>query len=443
MSKFDNGVHEEPEFRNKLVYGVNQADECWDFVQGPSRELIAKRLREIDTRMVRLFVFDKQAPDPVYAWPEYAKYPQAVLDIGAVPMITFGKFRGPFDDPIAIRRFAERCSDVVWNCVEQWGGENVRNWFWCVLNEPNNGWISGGLTFEQYRHLYEAIAVKAIRWLEPYLGGRKPLIGGPAVEGFPAFWWDWPWRFIDEVDHSLIGFLDWHRYADWRNTGQEGAPSVDAAYKRQMMSVALDYQARARAVGKLVEGKDVLNVCGELNLHSHYETAVREHFNYTVFAGTFYVATLLHLMRGGADVEMYWTGTEEGGGYGMINKHGAPRPAYHAKKLCAQYVRHGDWISFPKSERPQSGVDVVTARGDNGRLSALFVHLKGEPATYYVSEFDTRLGDCPYLIKIDEGTGNQLVESQCEGIVTFQGYGVAVVTNSLTQTDERGQITNS
>src|SRR5437016_816219 len=87
------------ETRMKMLYGVNQADQCWDFAVGPHRAHMAERLREIDTRLVRLFLFDKGAPDPVKAWPLFAAYVQAVLDVGATPMITFAKFHRPFDDP--------------------------------------------------------------------------------------------------------------------------------------------------------------------------------------------------------------------------------------------------------------------------------------------------------------------------------------------------------
>ena len=68
-------------------------------------------------------------------------------------------------------------------------------------------------------------------------------------------------------------------------------------------------------------------------------------------------------MRGGAYAEMFWTGTEDRGGYGMMDKNGAPWPVFHAKKLCAQYVRYGDWISFPNDEQGNPAVDVVVARG--------------------------------------------------------------------------------
>ena len=47
------------EIRMQMIYGVNQADQCWDFALGAEREHIWQRLREIDTRLIRLFLFDK------------------------------------------------------------------------------------------------------------------------------------------------------------------------------------------------------------------------------------------------------------------------------------------------------------------------------------------------------------------------------------------------
>jgi hypothetical protein len=41
------------------------------------------------------------------------------------------------------------------------------------------------------------------------------------------------------------------------------------------------------------------------------------------------------------------------------------------------------------------------------------------------------------LLKIDAGTGGRVVEAPCAGTVTFEGYGVAVVTNApLTPTPQ-------
>jgi len=423
----------------QLLYGVNQADQCWDFALGRERERIWERLREIDTRMIRLFLFDKGAPDPVTDWPTFARYVQAVLNVGATPMITFAKLHRPLDDPRAIRWFAEQCADVVWNSIEQWGGEMVRDWYWCVWNEPNNAWISGPVTFEQYRRIYEEVAQSVLRWLAPYLGERKPLIGGPGVEGFQPFWWDWPWRFVNEIDNSLIGFVDWHRYADWRDAGENGAPRDETKYRRLIMSQAPDYEYRSRAIARLVNGREILNICGELNTHSHYTTDVRARFNYSIFGATFYIAALLHLMQGGAHAEMFWTGTEDKGGYGMMDKNGDPWPVFHAKKLCTQYIRYGDWISFPMSEGSNSAVEVVVARGEDGRRSALLVHLTDQVASYEVSKLNAGLEECRTLLKIDQGTRNRVVQTRCDGTVTFDGYGVAVVTNAASRTDKDGR----
>jgi hypothetical protein len=425
------------EMRMQMLYGVNQADQCADFALGAARDRIRERLREVDTRMIRLFLFDKGAPDPVTQWPVFASYVQAVLDVGATPMITFAKLHRPLDDPRAVRWFANQCADVAWNCIEQWGGEVVRDWYWCVWNEPNNAWISGPVSFEQYRRLYEEAAQGVLRWLAPHLGGRKPLIGGPAVEGFQPFWIDWVWRFVNEIDNALIGFVDWHRYADWRDSGENGAPRDEAAYRALIMSQASDYELRTRAIARLLKGRDILNICGELNTHSHYTEPVRARFNQSIFGAAFYTSALLSLMRGGAYAEMFWTGTEDRGGYGMMNKHGEPWPVFYAKRLCAQHIRHGDWISFPTCEPAGLAVDLVVARGEDGRRSALLVHLKDEAATYAVSELTGDRVDYRRALQIDHGTGNRVVERPYEGTVSFEGYGVAVVT-----TDGDGRATS-
>src|SRR5437660_7586104 len=246
------------EQRMKMRYGVNQADQCWDFALGPERERIWTRLREIDTRMIRLFVFDKGAPDHVKDWDTFAAYVQAVLNVGATPMMTFAKFRPPFDDPSAVRAFADESADVVRRCLEQWGGETVRDWYWCVWNEPNNGWISGGLGFEQYRRIYEEVAQGILRWLSPFLGGRKLQLGGPSVEGFDPFWMDWVWRFVNEIDHSLIGFVNWHLYVDWRAHGEKGAPEDGAIHRDLIMFQTPEYESRARAVAQVAGEAKIL-----------------------------------------------------------------------------------------------------------------------------------------------------------------------------------------
>jgi hypothetical protein len=113
----------------------------------------------------------------------------------------------------------------------------------------------------------------------------------------------------------------------------------------------------------------------------------------------------------------------------MLDQHGQPKPAFHAKKLCTQYVQYGDAISFAPWDRENSSIDAVVARGSGGRLSAVVVHLNDKTESHSVTNLDQDLLDCEFALKIDEGTGNRVVSGKCDGKVMFEGYGVAAVTN--------------
>jgi hypothetical protein len=134
----------------RLRYGFNEINGWWHFSLGPHSEEIRRRLHLMGTQVMRIFVFDQPVPDPVKEWPLFTAYVQGVLDSGAVPMVTFGTFAPPYDDAANIRQFAARCSELVWGCIEQWGGAVVKDWYWCVWNEPNNLIIGGDLKFAQY-----------------------------------------------------------------------------------------------------------------------------------------------------------------------------------------------------------------------------------------------------------------------------------------------------
>jgi hypothetical protein len=239
---------------------------------------------------------------------------------------------------------------------------------------------------------------------------------------------DWVWRFLNEIDNELIGFLDWHCYGDWREHGENNAPADGVAHRRMIMGMVGEYGNRARVIGQMLKGRQMLNICGELNCHSHYTQPVRERFNYSVFAATFYTSALLQLMRQGVDAEMYWVGTEDQGGYGMMNKHGDPWPSFHAKKLCAQHVRYGDSILFPTGESGNGSIDVVVACGEGGRRSVLVVHQKEEPASYDLAKLVPEITGLRTVLKIDNGSNNQIVETGYDGRIHFDGFGVVAVT---------------
>ena len=436
-----------PARRMQLRYGFNEIYGWWHLSQGEQRERIRRRLRLMGTQVVRVFVFDQPVPDPVKEWHLFAGFLQAILDAGARPMVTFAKFHPPYDNPANIRNFVARCSDIVWGCIEQWGGETVKDWYWCVWNEPNNPIVGGNLSFSQYRRVYEAVAAALLLLLEPHLGGRKALIGGPAIDGtHRSYWMDWIAQLLAEVDDKMIGFVSWHRYGDWRPAVPSASlglemweapdPPTGAVFEALLMAQTPDYEARARGVARLLKDRDILNVCGELNAMAHHEHYYTLGLNQNAFGAAYYASALINLLRGGADLEMRWTATGHDDAYGLMTMYGEPTPACLAKQLFAQHVRYGDWIRFPRSRIEAPDVDAVVAWDDDGRRSGVFVNTAASPRVLTVSDWDDGLKTCGTVLRVDSCTGKRFVREPFNGTVRLDGHGVAVVTNAAMDSEE-------
>ena len=431
--------------RMQLRYGFNEVYGWWHLSQGPHGEAIRRRLRLMGTEAVRVFAFDQPVPDPVREWHLFAGILQAVLDSGARPMVTFAKFHPPYDHPGNIRTFVARCCDIVWGCLEQWGGETVRNWYWCVWNEPNNLMVGGDLSFAQYRRIYEEVAAAVLELLQPHLAGGKARIGGPAIDGtHRAYWMDWIAHLTADVDDAMLGFVSWHRYGDWRPAVPSrslelemwGAPDAPAGagFEALLMAQTPDYAARARGVARLLRDRDILNVCGELNTLSHHENYYTLGLNQNLFGAAYYASALINLMRGGADMELRWTATSHADAYGLIAEDGAPMPAGLAKQLMAQAVRRGDGISFPEL-RPDAAVDAVVARGKGGRCSIVVVNTASRTRVLDVADWDGARS-CGTLLRLDASTGARVAREPFDGTVRLDGYGLAVVTNAADQIEK-------
>ena len=428
--------------RMQLRYGFNEIYGWWHLSAGPHREEVQRRLRLMNTAVVRVFVFDQPVPDPVKNWSAFAGHLQSILDIGARPMVTFAKFRPPYDNPAGIRDFVSRSTDVVWGCLEQWGGDVVRDWYWGIWNEPNNLIIGGDLTFAQYRNIYEAVTVPIYELLEPHLAGLKARIGGPAIDGtHRAYWLDWIARLIHEVDDRLVGFASWHRYGDWRPAvsseslalemwGSPDSPN-GPLFEELLMAQTPTYEARARGVARILKGRDIENVCGELNTISHHEHYYTLGMNQNVLGAAYYASALIHLLRGGADLELRWTATAHTDAYGLITKEGRPMPAGLAKQLFAQHVRYGDFVHFPAHRLDRPSVDCVVSSDSEGRLSGVFVNTSSQRTTLRPNDWDERLQAATTVLWLDAGTGDAVRAARFEGTVTLDGYGLAVVTNAI------------
>jgi hypothetical protein len=437
------GTRDQPAQRMQLRYGFNEVYGWWHLAEGPAKAKIQRRLRLMGTSVIRVFAFDQPVPHPVKEWDQFASYLQGVLDAGAKPMVTFAKFNPPYDDPKHIRDFVARCSDVVWSCLERWGGDEVKDWYWCIWNEPNNLLVGGDLTFEQYRAIYDAVATEILRQLLPYLAGRKAMIGGPAIDSTHRhYWMDWIARLIEEVDDRKIGFVSWHRYGDWRPAvpseslklemwGSPDAPNGEV-FQSLLMAQVPSYGAHARGVARLLKGRNILNVCGELNTMSHHEQYYTLGLNQNCFGAAYYVSALINLLRGGANLEMRWTATghdDRNDAYGLMTMHGDPTPAGLAKQLFAQNVRYGDQIRFPQLRLDAPGIDAVVASNAEGRLSGVFVNTSSTACEIAASDWDSALSGCSDLFRIDSDTGAAIVHERFDGVIRLEKYGVAALTN--------------
>jgi hypothetical protein len=216
-----------------------------------------------------------------------------------------------------------------------------------------------------------------------------------------------------------------------------GAPDSPngEAFEALLMAQTPDYEARARGVARLLKGRDILNVCGELNTMSHHEHYYTLGLNQNAFGAAYYASALVHLIRGGADIEMRWTATAHDDAYGLITMNGEPTPAGLAKQLFAQHVRYGDWVRFPAYCLETPDVEAVVAWDDDGRRSGVFVNTASGPRVLTVSNWDDGLEACGAVLRLDASTGNRVAREPFDGTIRLDGYGVAVVTNEATDTE--------
>ncbi len=429
----------------QLRYGFNEIDGWWHLSTGNYRDELTRRIRLMDTAVIRIFVFDQPVPHPLKDWPGFVAYIQGVLDAGAKPMLTFAKFPPPYDNDHHIKIFAARCREVVWGCVEQWGGDVVKDWYWCVWNEPNNLIIGGDLTYEMYQRIYEEVALSIHEVLRPHLNGAKAMIGGPAIDGtHRSYWMDWIVRLVSYVDNDLIGFVSWHRYGDWRpavpsetlDLEMWGAPDPPNGEMLEdlLMAQTPSYEARARGVARLLQNRDILNVCGELNTIAHHEHYYTLGVNQNLLGGAFYASALIHLIRGGAELEMRWTAIGHGDAYGLLSIQGEPTVAALIKQIFVQHVRYGDEVCFFAHRQEKPTVDGLIAYGENGRISGVFVNTSRLKETIYIEDWDEALQACTDMIKVDNGTGERVVRAPFDGYFELDGYGVAIISTDMAGT---------
>jgi hypothetical protein len=183
-----------------------------------------------------------------------------------------------------------------------------------------------------------------------------------------------------------------------------------------------------------------MNVCGELNTVANHELSHTLGLNQNMFGAAYYASALIHLIRGGAELEMRWTATSKrwdgiDDAYGLMTISGEPTPVCLAKQLFAQHVRFGDWVTFPRGRPQDPHLDAVVAWNDDGRRSGVFVNTGAATRTVAISDWDEGLAGCARVLRLDASTHDRVAQEPFSGNVALNGYGIAVVSSAPTEVE--------
>jgi xylan 1,4-beta-xylosidase len=235
---------------------------------------------------------------------------------------TVFNYKANVTPPRDYKQWATLINRLVSHWVDRYGVGEVREWFFEVWNEPNLKAFWTGTQrdyFKLYRH-----TVEAIKKVDTSLR-----VGGPATAKS-----EWIEEFVDFCERKKVSadFISTHHYP----TDAFGSPDDDTEvqlFKSQrglMREVAQDTRRRAR-------GRPVYYT--EWNSSSN----PRDPLHDESYAAAFAVSTIMEA-KGLVEGYSFWTFSdifEENyfpsvpfhGGFGLLNLHGIPKPAYRAFEL--------------------------------------------------------------------------------------------------------------
>lgn len=300
---------------------------------------------------------------PGYNWTYLDDLFDFLLSIGLRPFVELGFtpealasgeetvffWQGNITPPRDYGRWADLVTAFVRHCIDRYGLAEVRQWYFEVWNEPNLGGIfwTGGM--EKYLELY-AVTARAVRAVDDRLR-----VGGPATSNFTTDG-DAPWfREFSEYcsrNELPVDFFSCHPYPNTWSIDTEGN-QLTGYRDRSAARDDLSWLARFRDASCAPEAEIHLT---EWNSSPSPRDLVHD----TCFMVPFVIESYVSA-TGLADSLGYWAFTdlfeENGlgdgpfhGGFGLLNVHGIPKPAFHAfemlSRLGDEELARGDgWIA--------------------------------------------------------------------------------------------------
>lgn len=364
-----------------------------------------------------MFVYREQDGVPVYNFQYVDDVFDRMLANGARPFVELGFspsamvtekgstgfwWKGNGSPPDDYKKWAELVRHFLSHCIQRYGADEVRSWYFEVWNEPDlHGFFTG--TQAQYFDLYKTTAL-TIKLVDPQLR-----VGGPATSNFHpdpevlkralaehADLENLPWRptWINDFlkycaeNHLPVDFISTHPYpmdfAADENSKVLLHRGVNSTHDDLLLLRKLvDASPFPRAEIHLTEWSS--------------SSSSRDHTHDSLQAATYIVKCNLDSI-GLVDSLSYWTFTdvfeEVGagdsvfhGGFGMINYQGIPKPVFHGYRFMNAL---GDELL---ARVPGA---VVSRDSNTGKLTAL--------AFNYPPEVTVALPGTPSLAEADKMT---------------------------------------
>jgi xylan 1,4-beta-xylosidase len=349
------------------------------------------------------------------------------LTSGSASIFHYKALTSPPDDYDKWRWFI---SQFAVHCVERYGLDEVRQWFFEVWNEPNLGGPDSPMSFwggtqEEYFKLYEASA-RALKAVD-----QRLRVGGPATSENA-----WIPEFVAfcKKNNVPVDFISTHHYAtdDIARVGITELMKMGKKAKageispEAMQEIMANYFAEQASVWQKVERGRLTRMAEKAKAEADGLPLYYTEWNSMAgiqsdgpFGAAFLTKTIMD-NTGLVEGYSYWTFTdifeeagmphkEFHGGYGLLTLHGVPKAPYRAFELLHKL---GDKIYEQKYSR--GTVDVYAVSKDvSGAIQIVAVNeesfqrkISSEKITVKITGMKSFAGTI--IQRVDEEHGNAI-----------------------------------
>ncbi len=267
------------------------------------------------------------------------------------------RYQANISPPADMDEWVDLVSAFVDHLIDRYGIEEVQQWYFEVWNEPDLKDVFWTGTQQDYFELYGHTA-NAIKAIHPDLK-----VGGPSTS--KNLWIDEFLAYCSAAN-APVDFVSTHHYC------------ADASLETGQTLFDIAWRGQAALREDALTVRRQVHESAFKNLEVHYtewnvSPCHEDRFGKDSEFNAVFVLQTLKDLNGVSDVYSYWTISdifeESGPGllpfsgkYGLVNRHGLPKPVFHAYRFLSQMFDQ----ALPVDD------DGWVTRSENGDLRALF-----------------------------------------------------------------------